>query len=423
MSISPLLKLSELRPRRVRSSARAFPAGKRDELENKEAKAQRANRSLAGALSIEDLRLLAKRRLPRAVFDFIDGGAGDEVTLRDNEAAFQNWVLLPRVAVDVSQRSMQTSIVGARCALPLMLAPTGLAGFYWPAGEVAAASAAATAGIPFCLSTNSVASVEDVARAVPEGERWFQLYFLKDRDWMHALVKRAKDAGYRVLCITVDLAVQGRRERDVRNAFTMPLRPRAATILDLARRPRWVAGVLLSPPGLGNFASAERSRFTSVAQHVASLFDPSAAWDDVARLRDLWSGPVVIKGVLHPDDARKAVGIGAEAVMVSNHGGRQLDHVPAPISVLPEIVAAAGGRAEVILDGGVRRGTDILKALALGASACSIGRAFLWGLAAAGQEGVARSIAILRDELDNGMTLLGTARIEDISAAHVRPRA
>ncbi|MBV8669386.1 MAG: alpha-hydroxy-acid oxidizing protein [Candidatus Eremiobacteraeota bacterium] len=382
----------------------------------------RATRSLASALTIADLRRLARRRLPRAVFDFIDGGAGDEVTLRDNEAAFRDWVLLPRVAVDVSRRSLRTTILGGASELPLMLAPTGLAGFYWPAGEIAAASAAAAAGVPFCLSTNSVASVEAVAKAVPECERWFQLYFLKDRAWMQALVKRAKDAGYRALCITVDLAVQGRRERDVRNAFTMPLRPHARTVLDLARRPRWLAGVLSSPPRLGNFETSDRSQFTSVAQHVATLFDPSASWDDVARFRDLWSGPVVIKGVLHPDDACKAVAIGADAVMVSNHGGRQLDHVPAPISVLPDIVAAVSGRAEVILDGGVRRGTDILKALALGASACSIGRAFLWGLAAGGREGVGRAIAILRDELDNAMTLLGTARIEDVSATHVRSR-
>jgi isopentenyl diphosphate isomerase/L-lactate dehydrogenase-like FMN-dependent dehydrogenase len=382
----------------------------------------RASRSLSEALSIADLRRLARRRLPRAVFDFIDGGAGDEVTLHDNQAAFRDWVLLPRVAVDVSRRSMRTTIVGAPSELPLLLAPTGLAGFYWPAGEIAAASAAAAAQIPFCLSTNSVASVEAVAKAVPDCERWFQLYFLKDREWMQALVRRAKDAGYRALCITVDLAVQGRRERDVRNAFTMPLRPRPRTVIDLARRPRWLAGVLLSPPRLGNFESSDRSRFTSVARHVASLFDPSASWDDVARIRDLWSGPAVIKGVLHPDDARKAVEIGADAVMVSNHGGRQLDHVPAPITALPEVVAAVGGRAEVILDGGVRRGTDILKAIALGVSACSIGRPFLWGLSVAGREGVARSIAILRDELDNAITLLGTARIEDISADHVRSR-
>ncbi len=384
-------------------------------------KSRRINRTLAAALSIADLRLLARRKLPRAVFDFIDGGASDEVTARDNEAGFQDWMLLPRAAVDVSRRSLRTTIAGAQSELPLLLAPTGLAGFYWPSGEIAAASAAAAAGIPFCLSTNSVASIEEVAAAVPDGERWFQLYFLKDRDWMQALLRRAKDASYRVLCITIDLPVQGRRERDIRNGFTMPLRPRPATVLDVARRPRWLTGVLLSSPRFGNF-EALGTGFASVAQHVASLFDPSASWGDVARVRDSWSGPVVIKGVLHPEDARNAVDLGANAIMVSNHGGRQLDQVPASISVLPEIVTAVGGRAEIILDGGVRRGTDILKALALGASSCSIGRPFLWGLSVAGRHGVDRTIAILRDELDNAMTLLGTARIEDVSAGYIRPR-
>lgn len=379
-------------------------------------------RLLDRALSIADLRLLAARRLPRVVFDFIEGGAGDEITLRDNEAAFQDWQLVPRVAVDVSHRSTVTDVVGRRSELPFLLAPTGFAGFFWPSGEVAAASAAAAAGIPFCLSTNSVASLEVVAESVPDADRWFQLYVLKDRDWMNALVARAKTANYRVLCITVDLAVHGRRERDIRNAFTVPLRPRAATVFDLARRPRWLAGALLSPPRFGNFEGAAPGGFTNVAQHVSSMFDPSVTWDDVARIRDLWQGPVVVKGVLHPDDAKRAVEIGASAVMVSNHGGRQLDQVPAPISVLPEIVSAVSGRAQVILDGGIRRGTDILKAVALGASSCSLGRAFLWGLCAGGQEGVRKTITILRDELDNAMTLLGTVRIEDVSAGHVRPR-
>lgn len=380
------------------------------------------NRSLATAHSIADLRRLARRRLPRAVFDFIDGGAGDEVTLRDNEAAFGDWTLVPRVGVDVSRRSLAASIVGNPSRLPLMLAPTGLAGFYRPSGEIAAATAAAAAGIPFCLSTNSVASMEAVAAAAPDAERWFQLYFLKDRAWMNGLVKRARDAGYRVLCITLDLAVQGRRERDLRNTFTMPLRMRPRTILDLVLRPGWLMGVMKSPPRLANFERTGDTEFMSVAKQVATMFDPSATWDDVARVRDLWAGPIVIKGVLHPDDARKAVELGASAVMVSNHGGRQLDHVAAPISALPDVVAAVAGRAEVILDGGVRRGTDILKALALGASACSIGRPFLWGLSAAGLAGVERTIAILTDELDNAMTLLGTARIEDVTADHVKPR-
>jgi isopentenyl diphosphate isomerase/L-lactate dehydrogenase-like FMN-dependent dehydrogenase len=261
-----------------------------------------------------------------------------------------------------------------------------------------------------------------VARAVPDGDRWFQLYFLKDRDWMHALVDRAQAADYRVLCLTLDLPVQGRRERDVRNAFTVPLRPRLSTVFDFARRPAWVATALRSPPRFGNFEGAAPAGFTSVAQHVASLFDPSVTWDDVARIRDRWKGPVVIKGILHPEDAGRAIALGAEGIIVSTHGGRQLDHVPAPIGVLPEIVESVGGRAQVILDGGVRRGTDVLKAVGLGATSCSIGRAFLWGLCAAGAPGVARAIAILREELDNAMTLLGTARMADVTQGHVRPR-
>jgi isopentenyl diphosphate isomerase/L-lactate dehydrogenase-like FMN-dependent dehydrogenase len=374
------------------------------------------------AESIAALRRAAARRLPKAVFDFIDGAAGDETTLRDNEAAFREWLLLPRVAVDVSRRTLQTSIVGSQSALPLLLSPIGLAGFFWPGGEIAAARAAASAGIPFCLSTNSVASIEEVAAAVPDSERWFQLYFLKDRDWMNKLMARSRSAGYRVLCMTVDLPLQGRRERDIRNAFTVPLRPRLASAWDLLRRPRWLMGVLRAPPRFGNFQVSGSSSFTSVAEHVGSLFDPTVSWTDIARLRERWAGPVVIKGILHPDDARRAVEIGADAVMVSNHGGRQLDRVPAAITALPDIVAAVDGRVQVILDGGVRRGTDIVVARALGAAACSVGRAFVWGLAAAGQQGVERAISILRDELDTALALIGAAALPDLTGESVRRR-
>jgi isopentenyl diphosphate isomerase/L-lactate dehydrogenase-like FMN-dependent dehydrogenase len=371
------------------------------------------------AASIEDLRRLARRRLPRAVFDFIDGGAGDERTLRENRRAFDAWHLMPRVGVDVTPpRSLAARIVGVEARLPLVLAPIGLAGLFAPEGEVTAARAAAAAGIPFCLSTNSVASIEEVAAGAPAGgDRWFQLYMLKDRGLMAAMLERAAGAGYRTLCVTVDLPVQGRRERDLRNAFSVPLRPRPGTILDLARRPRWLLGILRSPARFGNFAAATPSQgFTSVAQHVATLFDPSAGWDEIARLRERWPGPVVVKGVLHPDDARRAVdAVGASAVIVSNHGGRQLDQVPAAVAALPRVTEAVDGRAEVILDGGVRRGTDILKARALGASACMIGRAFVWGLAAGGgQAGVARSLDILREELDNALALLGRRSLADV---------
>jgi L-lactate dehydrogenase (cytochrome)/(S)-mandelate dehydrogenase len=379
------------------------------------------SRALAAAVTIADLRRLAARRLPKAVFDFIDGGAGDEVTLRDNQAAFGEWRLLPRMAVDVSRRSLGTEILGRPSALPLACAPTGLAGFYWPHGEIATARVAAAAGIPYCLSTNSVASLEEVAAAVPQADLWFQLYFLRDRDLMHKLLSRAGAAGYRGLCITVDLAIQGRRERDVRNAFTMPLRPTVANTLDLVRRPGWLAGVTRAPPRLGNFHQAGAG-FTSVAQHVATLFDPSVTWDDVARVREQWRGPVAIKGILHPDDAVRAAEIGADAVIVSNHGGRQLDVVPAAIAALPAIAAAVGGRVQLILDGGVRRGTDILIALALGAVACSLGRGLLWGLSAGGEDGVRRALDILRNELDNAMALLGTPTPQSVTADHVQRR-
>ncbi len=385
---------------------------------------------LQRAHAIADLRRQAARRLPKAVFDFIDGGAEDERTLRDNVEAFDDWMLMPRVGIDVATRDLSRSILGYRASLPIMMAPTGLAGFFWPDGEVAGAQAAARAGIPYCLSTNSVGSIEHVAEGAPEGERWFQLYFLRDREWMQALLRRAAAARYRVLCLTVDLAVQGRRERDLRNAFTMPLKPRLSIALDLARRPGWLAGAARSRLGFGNFqaggfqagGAAAGHGFTSVAQHVASLFDPSASWDDIARIRDAWRGPMALKGLLHPADAARAVALGIEAVIVSNPGGRQLDDVPAAIHALPGVAEAVAGRAEVVLDGGVRRGTDVIKALALGATACSLGRPFLWGLSAGGTEGVSRAIEIVRGELDNAMTLLGTPTLEAITPDHLRPR-
>jgi isopentenyl diphosphate isomerase/L-lactate dehydrogenase-like FMN-dependent dehydrogenase len=377
--------------------------------------------TLNRAFSIGDLRQLARNRLPRLVFDFIDGGAGDEATLRENCRAFEDWTLMPRVGVDVSERSLATEILGRPSKLPLILAPTGLAGLFWPGGEIHALRAAADAGIPFCLSTNSIASIEEVAQAVPDCERWFQLYMLKDKALLDAMLDRAWDAGYRVLCLTIDLPIQGRRERDLRNAFTLPLRPRIRTAYDVARRPQWLYGLVRNPVSFGNFREVSGG-FTSIAEHVATLFDPSASWDDFARVRERWKGQFIVKGVLHPDDARRSLAIGSAAIIVSNHGGRQLDQVPAACAALPGIADAVGGRAEVILDGGVRRGTDILKAVALGASSCMIGRPFLWGLAAGGQAGVARTLQIFRDELDNAMALLGVAKLADISPDHLRRR-
>jgi isopentenyl diphosphate isomerase/L-lactate dehydrogenase-like FMN-dependent dehydrogenase len=373
------------------------------------------------AFSIADLRELARKRLPRLVFDFIDGGAGDEKTLRENRRAFAHWLLMPRVGIDVSERSLATEILGRPSSLPLILAPTGLAGLYWPGGEIHALRAATRAGIPFCLSTNSIASMEEVARAVPDCERWFQLYMLKDKALLDGMIDRAWKAGYRVLCLTIDLPIQGRRERDSRNAFTLPLRPRVRTAYDVAVRPQWLYGLLRNPVSFGNFRDVAGG-LTSIAQHVATLFDPSASWDDFARVRERWKGQFIVKGVLHPEDAQRAVAIGAAAVIVSNHGGRQLDQVPGACAALPGITDAIGSKAEVILDGGVRRGTDILKARALGASSCLIGRPFLWGLAAGGEAGVARTLQIFRDELDNAMALLGVRTLSEISPDHLRAR-
>lgn len=377
--------------------------------------ARRVERKLRDAQSIADLRKLAYARLPRAVFDFIDGGAESERTLRENTTAFDDWLLMPRVAVDVSSRSTQTMLMGKQMSSPFFFSPTGLSGIFWPNGEVAAARAAERAGVPYCLSTNSVASLEDVARAVPGGERWFQLYFLRDRDWMNTLLNRAASADYRVLCLTVDLPLTGRRERDARNAFTVPLRPRLATLANMASRPSWLLGALKSHPGFGNFESNDKSGFTSVAQHVATMMEPSANWDDIARVREKWRGPMMLKGLLHPADAEKAVALGIEAIAVSNHGGRQLDQAPAAITALPAIVAAVGGQSEVFIDGGISRGTDILKALALGARGVGLGRSILWGLSAAGEQGVNRALEILKQELDNSMALLGTPNTSDVS--------
>ncbi|MDB5546940.1 MAG: alpha-hydroxy-acid oxidizing protein [Tardiphaga sp.] len=383
----------------------------------------RTERALADAQSIFDLRILARRRLPLAVFDFIEGGAADEKTLRGNSDAFDDWYLMPRVAVDVSQRSLRRSILGLDSQIPVMLSPTGLAGFFRRDGEVAAARAASSCGVPFCLSTNSIASIEDVARASPDGDRWFQLYFLKDRDWMNGLLDRAAAADYRALCLTVDLPLTGRRERDAKNAFTLPLRPTLRSAFDIAKRPAWLFDTMRSPIRFGNFDQSAAKGFTSVAQHVATLFDPSANWDDVARIRDRWKGPLAIKGILHPDDAAKAIDLGAEAVIVSNHGGRQLDHSPPALVVLPDIVDVIGGRGEIILDGGVRRGTDILKAIALGATAGASGRTFLWGLAAGGEAGVRRAIEILRLEMDNAMALIGVSALNALTRDHVRRKS
>lgn len=377
---------------------------------------------LSTVAAIADLRVRARRHLPRPVFDFLDGAAADEQTLRDNERAFSDYGLLPRIGVDVSSRTLSTRVLGAPSALPFGLSPVGFSGLFRPRGEILAARAAAAAGIPYCLSTLSVASIEEIARAIPDGDKWFQLYFLKDKDLLSRFLTRIRDSGFRVLCLTVDLPAAGRRDRDTRNAFTVPVQPGPRMAWHFARHPRWTVAALRAPVTFGNFQETPGvGGFGSLARHIGSLFDPSADWDAISRIRDQWAGPMLLKGVLHPADAARAAALGIDAISVSNHGGRQLDGAPSALDALVAIREASGDM-DLMLDGGVRRGTDIVKARALGASFVLIGRAFAYGLAAAGQPGVEKAIDILSAEIDNALTLLGVPDIADLGPAHVWKR-
>ncbi|WP_158639138.1 alpha-hydroxy acid oxidase [Elioraea rosea] len=360
------------------------------------------------AHSIADLERAARRRLPRFVYDFIAGGAGQERTLSANRAAFERRSLVPRVLGGASP-TPAVDLLGKTARLPLAIAPIGLAGLFHPDGEIGLARAAARAGIPFCLSTNSVASIEEVSRAVPDGRLWFQLYPLRDREMMTGLLLRAADAGAEALVLTADLAAQGRRLRDLRNGFAVPPRLGARVLLDLAAHPGWSIAALRGPRiGFGNLARTREEGAISIARHVATVFDAEFSWDDAARLREAWPGRFAIKGILHPEDALRAVSIGADAVMVSNHGGRQLDMAIAAIDAVPPIAASVGPATTLMMDGGVRHGSEVLVAQSLGARACLVGRAVIWGLAAAGQAGAERALGILGEEIANGLALLGT---------------
>jgi isopentenyl diphosphate isomerase/L-lactate dehydrogenase-like FMN-dependent dehydrogenase len=373
------------------------------------------------SLNIEDLRRQAKRRLPKPIFDFMDGGAEDEVTLRANRDDFAKLTFNPRTLVDMSQRRMSARVLGQDFNLPFLLAPTGLTGAFWPHGEILAASAAKEAGIGYCLSTNATTSIEEIAKHFPGF--WFQLYALRDREVMHRLIARAKAAGASVLILTVDLAAHGRRERDVRTGFTVPPKLTPANVMQYASRPGWLWR-LVNNPGLtfANFGDlTERGLgLVSLGQYVSTQFDPAINWQDLTWIRDLWGGKLALKGILAPEDARTAVAHGIDAIIVSNHGGRQLDSAASAIAALPAIADAVGDRAEVLIDSGIRRGSDIVKALALGATACLIGRAFLYGLATGGQAGVSRAIDILRSEIDNVQALLGCPDLARIDRSFLK---
>jgi len=368
------------------------------------------------AYSIEALRQAAKRRLPRAVFDFIDGGAEDERTLRGNREAFGKVRFLRRVLVDVSRVDTETSILGKPAKLPIAIAPTGAVGFGWRGGDVAVARAAADFGIPFSLSTSATASIERIAEAT-QGRHWFQAYFFKDREFTFGLIERARKAGYDTLMVTADLPVGGKRERDFRNDFSIPFRFTPKNMLDFATRPAWALDMLLRgvPPlenlaGMADHHADTRNIVSSVGRNQDAALD----WEVIKRVRGVWPGKLLVKGVVHPEDAEQAVTLGCDGVIVSNHGGRQLDSEIASFDALPGVARAIGGKASVLMDGGIRRGSDVVKALARGAHAVMIGRATFYGVCAAGEEGARRALHILSDELTRTMQLCGARRVADI---------
>jgi L-lactate dehydrogenase (cytochrome) len=365
---------------------------------------------------IEDMRLRARRRVPRMFFEYADRGSYAEETLRINRADLERIKLRQRVLVDVSQRDLRTTIAGEAAALPLALAPIGLCGMQWGDGEILACRAAQAAGIPFCLSTMSICSIEDVAAAV-ERPFWFQLYVMRDRGFVRALIERAIAARCSALVLTVDLQVLGQRHCDIRNGMTVPPEIRVRNLIDMITKPAWAASILRGKrKTFGNLAGHVRGmeNVNSLAQWIQGQFDPSLSWKDVEWIRTLWPGTLVLKGLLDLEDARRAAKTGAAAIVVSNHGGRQLDGAVSSISALPAIADAVGSEVEVLFDGGIRSGQDVARALALGARACMIGRAYLYGLGAGGAEGVARAIEIIRNELDVTMALTGTGSVKDI---------
>ncbi len=373
---------------------------------------------LSRVTSIEDLRAIARRRVPRAFFQYVDHGSYSQGTLRANSADLARIKLRQRVAVDVSNRDLGTEIIGEKAALPLALAPVGLSGMQHGDGEIHACRAAQKAGIPFCLSTMSICSIEDVAAAV-EKPFWFQLYVMRDRDFIRCLVERAIAARCSALVLTLDLQILGQRHCDVKNGMTVPPKITLANILDMVTKPAWVAGILRGKRRtFGNLAGHVKgmSDVVSLSQWTASQFDPTLNWKDVEWLRSLWPGKLILKGIGDVEDARIATGLDISAIVVSNHGGRQLDGSRSTIALLPEIADAVGDKVEIIFDSGIRSGQDVLRALALGARSCMIGKAFAYGLGAAGEAGVSKAIDIIRKELDVSMALTGTRSIRDITS-------
>jgi len=367
--------------------------------------------------TIEELRILAKKRVPRMFYDYVDSGAWTGSTYEANELDFKRIKLRQRVAVDISNRSLATTMVGQPVNMPVALAPTGIIGMQRGDGEILVARAAAKAGIPYTLSTMSVCSIEDVA-ANTEKPFWFQLYVMKDRDFIGRLIDRAKAAGCSALVLTLDLQIIGQRHKDIKNGLTTPPKLTLANVLNIATKPRWCLSMLGTKRRtfgnvVGHAPGADNMR--SISLWIAEQFDPKLSWDDIKWIRDRWGRKLILKGILDPEDAERALQVGADAMIVSNHGGRQLDGALSSIAALPSIVRTVGDRMEIFLDGGVRSGQDVLKAVALGARAVFIGRAFLYGVQALGGEGVTLALEIIRKELDTTMALCGYRDIRQVN--------
>jgi L-lactate dehydrogenase (cytochrome) len=367
--------------------------------------------------NIEDLRQIARRRIPRALFDYVDRGSYDEITLRANRADLDAIRLRQRVLIDVSSVSLATSLLGEAASMPLAIAPTGMTGLVHGDGEILAARAAQAAGIPFCLSTMSICTIEDIAEAI-RAPFWFQLYVFRDRGFSKAIIEKARAASCSALFVTVDLPMRGQRHMDIKHGLTVPPRLTLGNAFDLATKPRWIAGVLRAKrKTFGNVASylETRSGMYRSGNWANENYDRTLNWRDIEWVRSLWPGKLVLKGILDVEDAKLAAAAGVDGIVVSNHGGRQLDGARSSIASLPEIASAVGDRIEVLFDGGIRSGQDMLKALARGARGCLIGRAFLYGLAAGGEAGVRNALDIIRKELEVSMALTGNRDVRTIT--------
>jgi L-lactate dehydrogenase (cytochrome) len=372
---------------------------------------------MADITCIEDLRVLARRRVPRMFYDYVDGGSWTEYTYRANEADFQRLEFRQRVAFDITQRSTASSMVGLPVSMPVAIAPTGLTGMQHADGEILAARAAKNFGVPFTLSTMSICSIEAVAQATDRHPFWFQLYVTRDRTFVEDLIERARNAHCSALVVTMDLQVFGQRHKDKKNGLSIPPKPTLRNIANMLSKPRWCLNMLRTQNRqFGNIVGHAKGvdNISSLVDWTREQFDPRLSWQDVAWIKQRWGGKLIVKGIQDPEDARLAVEHGADAVIVSNHGGRQLDGAGSSISALPGIVEAIGHHAEVHLDGGIRSGQDVLKAIALGARGTYIGRAMLYGLGALGEQGVSTALELIRNELDLSMAFCGRTDIRDV---------